>query len=405
MLFGEALSRATPICSGMTFTYSVVLSFFRHSVWEHKSVQASLKEILKYFMVCYATYRFMAIQDRCGQYKSIIHLVIIALNARMVSSTYNNWVAGTEPKQHKLNGKVYIITGCNTGIGYETARQLLVMGGKVVMACRSLDKAKQARMSLIHSTGAPADHVKVLKLDLCDFNSVRSFVKAFEALELPLHCLINNAGVMMQERQETKDGLEMVMTANHLSHFLLTNLLIGHLDKQGNGRIVVLTSALHRTASHFDFDDFMSTKNYSLFETYAQSKLANVMHVKMLAALLKVQGSRVTVNAVHPGCVRTEVTRNMPYLMRLGNWLAAPIMMTLQKTPVQGAWCTVHVATSAETSTMTGQYFFHNTVQKVNPCVNDEAELMKLWKISESYTKSAVLSKEEEAALESKKGK
>lgn len=185
-------------------------------------------------------------------------------------------VSGTKFKSVKLDSKVYIITGSNTGLGYETALQIVTMGGTVILACRSVDKAKAAQKRIVQITKCSPTKVLVLKLDLCGFDSIRKFIKEFLSLSLPLHGLINNAGVMLQERNLTQDGFEMVFTANHLSHFLLTNLLLPELEKT-NGRIVNLSSCLHKTVTKFNFEDVMSERNYSLFGTYSQSKLANVM--------------------------------------------------------------------------------------------------------------------------------
>jgi NAD(P)-dependent dehydrogenase (short-subunit alcohol dehydrogenase family) len=189
---------------------------------------------------------------------------------------YRRYVSGKKYQTVSLEGKVYIITGSNTGIGFETAKQLVEMGATVILACRTPDKAREARDLILSQTKCPVTRVIVIKLDLCGFDSVRKFVKEFRALGLPLNGLINNAGVMMQERSLTQDGFETVFTANHLSHFLLTNLLLPELEKS-NGRIVNLTSALHKNAKRFIFEDVMSEKNYSLFGTYSQSKLANIL--------------------------------------------------------------------------------------------------------------------------------
>ncbi|KAJ1411119.1 hypothetical protein B484DRAFT_336142, partial [Ochromonadaceae sp. CCMP2298] len=190
-----------------------------------------------------------------------------------------------------------IVTGANTGIGFETTKALVAMGATVVMACRSPGRAKDARALLLQTrvtdvTGGVTDvtgsvtgviaasKLIVLPLDLCDFASVRAFADSFTALRLPLHGLINNAGLMMSERSVTAAGLETVFTANHLSHFLLTNLLLPHLQK---GRVVTLSSSIHRLASRFDFDDVMSEQGFELFRNYAQSKLANILFTKELS--------------------------------------------------------------------------------------------------------------------------
>jgi NAD(P)-dependent dehydrogenase (short-subunit alcohol dehydrogenase family) len=186
------------------------------------------------------------------------------------------YVSGTKFKSIKLDSKVYIITGSNTGLGFETALQIVTMGGTVILACRSVDKGKSAQKRIIQDTKCSPTKVFVLKLDLCGFDSIRKFIEEFRSLSIPLHGLINNAGVMLQDRNLTEDGFETVFTANHLSHFLLTNLLLPELEKT-NGRVINVTSCLHKSITKFNFEDVMSERNYSLFGTYSQSKLANVM--------------------------------------------------------------------------------------------------------------------------------
>jgi NAD(P)-dependent dehydrogenase (short-subunit alcohol dehydrogenase family) len=135
---------------------------------------------------------------------------------------YGKYVAGGTFRQVDLTGKVYIVTGSNTGIGYETAKQLVLMNATVVLACRSVDKANEAKDAISRETRCSPTKTIVLRLDLCDFDSVREFVKAFDALSLPLHCLINNAGVMMDNRTLTKVGTILTFSAykvvSHLLH-------------------------------------------------------------------------------------------------------------------------------------------------------------------------------------------
>ena len=149
------------------------------------------------------------------------------------------------------------------------------------MACRSLDKAQTAREQIIKLTKCKQNKVIVLHLDLSNFKSVKHFVNEFQELKLPLHTLINNAGVMMSSRQETEHGLEKVFTVNYLSHFYLSNLLLPELEKTG-GRIINLASTMHKILRNFNFDDVMSERSYSLFGTYAQSKLAMILFAKEL---------------------------------------------------------------------------------------------------------------------------
>eukprot|EP01035_Chromulina_nebulosa_P021222 gene21222-27491_t len=250
---------------------------------------------------------------------------------------YRELVAGPSHRPVDLKGKVFIITGSNTGIGFETAKEIVKMGATVVLACRSINKAEDAKTKIISLTKCQSTCILVIKLDLCGFDSVRKFVKDFKSLKIPLHGLINNAGVMMQDRNLTQDGFEMVFTANHLSHFLLTLLLLPELKKT-------------------------NVNNYSLFGTYSQSKLANVMFTLELQRRLIAEGSKVTCNAVHPGIVRTE------------------------KTPLQGASTSIFVATDPSLEGIGGKYFFNNKIYPPNICAEIKEDMLKLWEISEKLT-------------------
>jgi retinol dehydrogenase 12 len=388
---------AAKIITGGALLYSVVLSLFRHSVHEDKGLLDSLRDIMKYTTVVFLMIKMTPLYPHMGDYKVILDAIIIYIVQVMLSRTFTKYVSGVEPKKVKCDGKVYIITGCNTGIGFETARMLTEWGGTVVMACRSVKKAEEARQVLLKETKCAPSKLLVMELDLCSFRSVRDFVKNFNDSKLPLNCLINNAGVMMAARESTADGHEAVFQANHLAHFLLTQMLLPNLNST-NGRIVVLSSALHKVAGAFDFDDCMSDKRYSLFGTYSQAKLANVMFAVELQRRLEIlkkktatkfkMGIRITCNVVHPGCVRTEVTRNMSSWVQMGNYLAAPIMMLLQKTPAQGAYCSVFAATSASIVDDGGGYYFHCQKERASPHSKDEEANKRLWELSEELTQS-----------------
>lgn len=307
---------------------------------------------------------------------------------------YRRLVVGNSFRATRVDNKVYIITGSNTGLGYETTREIVRMGGRVVMACRTLDKAQAAREVLLAETRCRPDQLVVLRLDLNSFASVRHFVADFRALKLPLHCLVNNAGLMMSERTETPDGLEMVFTANHLSAFLLTSLLLPLLQEGAKqekccSRIVNVSSSLHKIPRAFSFTDVMSKQSYELFATYAQSKLANILFTLELQRRIDRSASArgaVTANCLHPGFVRTEVTRHMHPLLRIGNDIATPIMMTLQKTPPQGAFCTLHVATAPELEGRGGKYFANCLETRASPGGTSEPDAAQLWQLSDSIT-------------------
>jgi retinol dehydrogenase 12 len=169
---------------------------------------------------------------------------------------------------------------------------------------------------------------------------------------------------------------------------MLTLLLIPEIEKTG-GRVINLTSSLHHLAKKFDFDDIMSEMRYEMFTTYAQSKLANILFTRELQKRLKVKNSPVCCFAVHPGLVRTEVTRNMKWWIQLGNQIAYPIMITLQKTPEQGAYCTLYAATNEEITKnpeYRGQYFVNSTLTKTSAAAENMEAAKKLWDLSLKLT-------------------
>jgi retinol dehydrogenase 12 len=190
---------------------------------------------------------------------------------------------------------------------------------------------------------------------------------------------------MMDERNLTQDGFEMVFTANHLSHFLLTNLLLYELEKT-NGRIVNLSSSLYKLSSSFNFEDVMSVKSYSLFGTYSQSKLANILFTVEMQRRLTDKGSKVTCNAVHPGIVRTEVTKNMNSIMQFLNSLVLPIMLLFQKSAPQGAYCSVFVAVDPSLEGVGGKYYVDSVAYPLRQAALDPVAGQKLWDLSQTLT-------------------
>eukprot|EP01031_Cornospumella_fuschlensis_P042967 gene42967-52511_t len=245
------------------------------------------------------------------------------------------YVHGKKYEEVDLTGKVYIVTGANTGIGYETAKHLVRMNGTVIMACRSADRAQEAKDKIIREIQCAPSKIIFVSLDLSSLASVRAFAQKFLDLKLPLHALILNAGLMLHSRSETVDGFESNFQCNHLGHFLLTQLLLGALrSTSGGARVVTLTSVLHKFPKRYVIEDVNSKKGeYEMFRVYQQSKLANIIFTKELHRRYGGGPNGLFVCSVHPGCVRTEVTRNMSPLMRWGDFLAAPVLSLLQKTP------------------------------------------------------------------------
>jgi NAD(P)-dependent dehydrogenase (short-subunit alcohol dehydrogenase family) len=247
--------------------------------------------------------------------------------------------------------RIVVITGANTGIGKETARVLARQPRTVVvLCCRDIRKAEQARKEIFVDGGAD---IRIVSLDLSRLESVR--MAAAEILEQfdTIDIVINNAGLMHRQHQMTADGCELTLQVNHLGHYLFTRLLLPSLSKSKDARILNLTSSMYVLATNnknsneiFPFDDMFcqTRRSYSLFGQYAVSKLANVYFTASLAA----RYSSIFTAAIHPGLVRTDVVRNMPWYLKLPNQLFGWIIQTLQKTPSQGAWCTLHLATCSK---------------------------------------------------------
>jgi NAD(P)-dependent dehydrogenase (short-subunit alcohol dehydrogenase family) len=214
----------------------------------------------------------------------------------------------------KLDGKVAIVTGANTGIGKETAIDLAKRGAKVYIACRDVNKSQEALIDIKSQSGN--DNVHFLQLDLASLESVREFSTKFHKLETKLHILINNAGVMLCPQMKTKDGHELHFGTNHLGHFLLTNLLLDVIKAAAPSRIVVVSSLAHifgKIRKH----DLNNEKFYVSWLAYSSSKLANILFANELSRRL--EGTGVVVNSCHPGLVHSNLQRHVNNCLRFYN--------------------------------------------------------------------------------------
>lgn len=249
-----------------------------------------------------------------------------------------------------MDGKVVIVTGCNTGIGKETAKDLARRGASVYMACRDNMKCEEARQEIIKET----DNLNVFNrtLDLSSLDSVRRFVAEFKKEEPRLDVLINNAGVMMCPKTLTKDGFEMQIGTNHMGPFLLTNLLLDLMKKSGASRIINVSSMVH-TSGKLNKEDLNSEKSYSKMGAYSQSKLANILFTRELAKRL--EKSIVTVNSLHPGAVKTDLQRHM--LPSYIKWLGDFIFLFVFKSAKSGAQTQIRLAVDPDLESTTGKYF------------------------------------------------
>jgi NAD(P)-dependent dehydrogenase (short-subunit alcohol dehydrogenase family) len=336
-------------------------------------------------------------------------LIFLTLSFVSIYRTRALFIQGPAPKHQDMNGKVVLITGANTGIGKETARQLLAMGATVIMACRSESRAKAAindilgsinedtkdDTRLLETSKSAKDRLIFLQCDVSDFESVKKAVHAFHELKLPLHVLINNAGIMMGERRTTSGddkGLELTMACNHLGHFLLANLLLPALRKQRDARVVIVTSSTYVLAKDgIDLQDLnCEERKYTMFSQYAQSKLANILMGKELLRrekiLMETEGNDnkpLSVFMVHPGLVRTDVVRNMPWYLKYPNILFSFVLTILQKSPDAGAYTNVFCATSEHAHLACGEYLSNSEVVPTNQYANDKEAAIELWGISE----------------------
>lgn len=293
-----------------------------------------------------------------------------------------NWTSDQIVDQ---TGKVAIVTGANSGLGYEVALALVKKGATVVFACRNEARAKAMLDQVIKQV--PHAKAKLLLLDLADLDSVHHFTNEFESTFPRLDILINNAGVMMPPYGRTKQGFEIQFGINHLAHFVLTGLLIKQLMNTTDSRIVTVSSYGHKFGN-INFDDLNWTNEYSAGAAYAQSKLANLLFCYELQRRLESVGSTTLSVAAHPGRVATNLHRYVP-AMKLLNFL-------LSQHPGAGAWPILYAATSPDVEG--GGYYGpngflgftgHPKTAVSNDMSYDKDVAHQLWSASENLTRIA----------------
>ncbi len=255
-----------------------------------------------------------------------------------------------------MNNKTILITGGNAGIGKATAIALAKKGAEVVIACRNESKAQEAVKEIRQKSNNEA--VSYLLVDLSSLEDVRKLARKYKEKYKQLDVLINNAGLVVNSLQLTKEGYELQFGVNHLAHFLLTDLLLDLLKAAPQGRIVNVASKAHYSGK-IDFDNLRGEKpNYKGMNAYSRSKLANVLFTQGLAKRL--EGTRVTANCLHPGVVRTSIGNKDSWLFSLIWTLIKPFMIT----PEKGARSSIHLATSAELKEVSGIYFNENQEER-----------------------------------------
>ncbi len=269
-----------------------------------------------------------------------------------------------------MAGKTVLVTGATQGIGREAARAFAERGARVGIVGRDAARTEQAAAYV--RAAAPGAQVDTFLADLSLMSEVRRLAEEVEAKYPRLEVLLNNAGAIFTERKLTKEGLEQTFALNHMSYFLLTNLLLDLLKKSAPARVVSVSSDAHRMG-RVDFADLQSEKSYSGMGVYGTSKLENILFTKELARRL--EGTGVTANCLHPGVIQSGFGRNTPGLFAVLVKLAGAFMTT----PAKGARTSVYVATSEEGGRVTGQYFKDSKVKAPRRAALDEAAAKRLW--------------------------
>jgi NAD(P)-dependent dehydrogenase (short-subunit alcohol dehydrogenase family) len=275
-----------------------------------------------------------------------------------------------------LSGMHFAITGCNSGLGFETMRVLALRGAHVIGIARTQAKAETACAAIDGETTP-------MFLDLADLGSVVICAEKIRALNIPLDGLINNAGIMALQGLELTNGVERQFAINHLGHFVLINQLHEPVLAATQGRFVLLSSLAHRYAENgIEFDNLDGSKNYDPWNAYGQSKLANALCALELAR--RIENTDATANSVHPGVIRTNLGRHLPLWQRLaGKYLGWLFMKDIP----EGAATTCYVATSPDLVGVRGYYFADcNVNEGETPYVYDQSMAAKLWTVSEELT-------------------
>jgi retinol dehydrogenase 12 len=269
--------------------------------------------------------------------------------------------------------KTALITGGNSGIGRATVAELAAKGFQVVFIARNREKADEVKREVI--TATKNVYVDYILADFTSKKQVRECAETFKNRYPKLDVLINNAGVCLPERRITGDGMEESFQINHLSHFMLTNLLLDELKKSDGPRIINVSSSAH-SAGRFDPENLQGEKKYSSFRTYADTKLMNILFTYELADRLKDSG--ITVNALHPGVVSTNFAHEFKGVFGFINRLGKPLMIK----PEKGSVTSVYLASADDIKNVTGKYFAKcKPVQTKNPYITD-ANRKSLWQKS-----------------------
>ncbi|KAF9438713.1 hypothetical protein BGZ76_005658 [Entomortierella beljakovae] len=302
----------------------------------------------------------------------------------LIAQTMNRrriWI--NQAKDSILPGqtRVAIVTGGNSGLGYETSKALVEAGFITIIACRSTKRGEEAIKRIEEETGIKGK-ASTFSLDLSSFDSINAFVRQFkDAGYSHLDVLVNNAGMMDVPFGLTESGFELQFGVNHLGHYLLTLQLLPLLNKAQQGRIVVLSSNALFSSRQIDYNSIQSPKGYSRLGHYSSSKLANILFAKALDRRLKRTNSKITVNACHPGACNTDLFRH-DLLLKILMYFSSIFC----RSPLLGSMSSVYLSLASGLENTSGEYFFDQIPRSPGPLASDEKAQELLWAKSVEYT-------------------
>lgn len=278
----------------------------------------------------------------------------------------------------EIKNKNVLITGATSGIGEATAIDLAKKGANIFFIARNNLKAQNLSDKIESISGKRS---KFFIADLASLKNIKDSALEFISLDIPLHVLLNNAGLINNNRKETVDGFEEVFSINHLAYFYLTHLLLDKLKEGTPSRIINVSSGAHAFVKGFNFDDVNSLKEYKPFKVYGYSKLANILFTKKLSQVL--ENENITVNCLHPGVVGTGFGQNNGIFSKILFNLSKPFMRSSEK----GAETSIYLCSSPDVSDVSGQYFYNCKIAKTTKWAQSEEDADRLWNLSKELTR------------------
>uniref|UniRef100_A0A0N4ZHJ4 Dehydrogenase/reductase SDR family member 13 (inferred by orthology to a human protein) n=1 Tax=Parastrongyloides trichosuri TaxID=131310 RepID=A0A0N4ZHJ4_PARTI len=313
-------------------------------------------------------------------YAVVISIILYIARLYIKGKQYN--------EKTKATGKIIIITGANTGIGKQLARELNLRKGKVYMFCRDEKKAFDAKLSLT-KYGCDGTRFITIKCDLTDISSIKNAVEEFKKHEETVDILINNAGVMLISKYElTKDGCELTWQSNYLGHFVLTELLLPLIENSSSGRIINVSSLLADNCHDIDLEKINEKSYFGPLKSYNRSKLAQILHAKELTRRIREKdaSSKVTINSCEPGVVNTQLLRHTLFDSNIIKVITKPFRWFFFKTAQDGAQCPLYLALSPKVDGISGKHFNDlSEKSKINELCYDKNLCKELYDYSLQY--------------------